>query len=167
LFFGRRKKICRTRSALFSRKNQEKLFNSVFEQFQVCNVGFYPPAYVESVVKTCLANTIDVKCDGRTNNRMEGYLKEACRKYFLPYHAYNEVYKNIYCALCDFEVSFLYIQNEIGRGHVLTNPTLIFFSALMDFKVEEKQPIAIKMKCTANQIFDEKLVCCIIFIPML
>jgi hypothetical protein len=162
LVLWEKKKLCISRFALLLGEDLETVFNTVFQPLPVCNVGFYPPASVENVVKTCLGNTIDVNCEDRTHNRVKGYLTKACRKYFLPYRAYNEVYKNIYCALCDKGAKYLYVQNEIYGGQINFNPVLPSFTALMDFKMGEKQPIANKMKCTANKIFDERLVSCVI-----
>ncbi|XP_048747084.2 uncharacterized protein LOC125659428 [Ostrea edulis] len=158
LVFWEKKKLCSSRSALLSRENPDMLYKSVFEQFPLCNVGFYPPASVQSVANACLGATLDVKCENIADNRIKNYLIEACQEYYLPYYTHNNIYKNIYCAMCMFDLKDLYIQYEFHGGTYGTIDTMLTpFSALMDFKTDEKEPIANTMKCTANQIFDEKL----------
>jgi hypothetical protein len=133
------------------------IYSTVFEQFPVCNIGFYPPASVQSVVNPCLAYTRDsCKTTGIINNRSDDFLTKACQRYHIPfYNTHNEVYKNIYCALCHIEAKDLKIQSDKDD----TFSTWITpFSALMDFKKIEKESIAKKTKCANYQIFDEKMV---------
>jgi hypothetical protein len=150
------KKICNSRYHLLLRDNAETLYDKVFKQFPDCNVGFYPPASIQSVVNPCLAPTIEAYCD---NIGSMNYFSEACRKYHLPYHTNNEVYKNIYCSLCEYDAKDLAIQYDKHGNTFSFNQNLIPFSALMDFKKdEEEQPITKKTKCASNQIFDENMV---------
>jgi hypothetical protein len=155
LVLWEKKKVCISRSALLARENLDGLFDSVFKQYPVCNIGFIPPASIENVLKACLVYTHDVNCEGRT----KAHLINACRQYNLPYYAYDAVYKNIYCAMCDIDVKHLYIQNENDLW--IFNPLLTSFSAVLDFKIDEKKSIS-KMTCAADQTFDELLVSCIV-----
>jgi hypothetical protein len=149
------KKICKSRSALLTRENPEKLFKSVFNQVPVCNVGFIPPVLVENASKACRAYTHDVKCEDRTNN----YLINACRQYYLPYYIDDAVYKNIYCAKCTIDAP-LFIQNHINVE--VYDTKLASFSAVLDFTTDENQSISNKI-CTANQIYDNQLVSYVFF----
>jgi hypothetical protein len=150
-----KKKICNTRYHLLSKQDPDTFYDMVFQQFSHCNLGFYPPASVQNMVNPCLTPTIEVNCEV---NRDMNYLSEACRKYHLPYNTNNEVYKNIYCSLCEFDAKDLRIQYDKYSNKLSLNQALVPFSALMDFKKAEEKPIAKKTKCATDQIFDEKLV---------
>jgi hypothetical protein len=158
LVLWEKKKVCTRRFAVLSRENPEKLFKSVFKQEPVCNVGFNPPASVQSVANRCIAYTQSGNCESTSENRTNNFLVKACHQYYLPYHAYDMVYKNIYCALCDYQAKDLYIQYDSNSGGIYVDSMLSSFSALMDSDIVEKEPIANTMKCKGNQIFDEKLV---------
>jgi hypothetical protein len=156
------KKLCVTRSDLLVREDEEKLFKSTFKNPLVCNVGFNPPASGQNMVKTCPAYTHDAECDIKATNIMKSYLAKACRQYYLPYYAENAMYRNIFCAMCEFNAENLYIQYDIDNSKTSIDVMLPSFSALLDFETVDKEPTFNEMKCTANQIFDEKLVSYII-----
>jgi hypothetical protein len=151
-----KKKICNTRYHLLSRQDPDTFYDLVFQWFPDCNLGFYPPASVQNVVNHCLAPTIATNCK-KTGDM--NYLIEACRKYQLSYHFNNEIYKNIYCALCEYDAKDLTIQYDKHGNTFYFDQALMSFSALMDFKKVEEEPMAKNTKCTINQIFDEKTVC--------
>jgi hypothetical protein len=109
------------------------------------------------MAKTCLAYTRDVECMDSEMNSTINYIK-ACRQYYLPYHAFNEVYRNVYCALCESNAGILYIQYNKKEGKTGIDTTLPSFSALLDFETIDKEPVVSEMKCAANQIFDKNLV---------
>jgi hypothetical protein len=84
LVLWEKKRICTKRSYLLLRENEEMPYISTFGYPEICNVGFYPPVSIQSVVKPCLAVTYNVECETRTTNKEKNYLVKACRQYFLP-----------------------------------------------------------------------------------
>jgi hypothetical protein len=152
-----KKKFCSSRYHLLSREDPDTLYDMLFQQLPHCNLGFYPPPSVQNLVNPCLTPTIEANCEV---NRGMNYHSNACQKFHLPYKTNNEIYKNIYCSLCEYDAKHLTIQHAKHDNTFSSNRALTHFSALMDFKKIKEEPIAKNTKCATNQIFDDKMVGC-------
>uniref|UniRef100_A0A8W8KDJ4 SMB domain-containing protein n=1 Tax=Magallana gigas TaxID=29159 RepID=A0A8W8KDJ4_MAGGI len=154
-----KKKFCNLRSALFAKEDVNSLYQSVFSLNPLCNIGFYPSTFYEDKVQPCVKYTHEDKCnESKTeNNVVNAYLIKACQEFYLPYIFYNIIYKNIYCALCEHDITNLPIQyfsgKELGKDF-LPNP----FSALIDFQQIPDEPIIKSLACAKNQMLDNRLV---------
>lgn len=155
-----KKKFCSLRSALFAKEDVNSLYQSVFSNNPLCNIGFYPPTFYEDEVQPCVAYTHEVKCNesNTENNVVDDYLIKACQEFHLPYMFNEIIYKNIYCALCEHDIINLPIQYFPGGFQLsedfLPNP----FSALIDFQQIPDEPIKKSLACAKNQMLDNRLV---------
>ncbi|XP_062580386.1 uncharacterized protein LOC134242328, partial [Saccostrea cucullata] len=159
------RKICLNRSALFSNDKFEILYQFVFSgDSPVCNIAFHPPISVREIINPCISYTaqVNLTCNNMLNltEETKALLIDSCQKYHLPYTTSNMVYRNIYCALCDREVSDLTIQNEYsGYGSMTYMPQT--FSALMDSKQNKNEIPTKNHNCGSNQVFDNKMSKCL------
>ncbi|XP_052717791.1 uncharacterized protein LOC128189986 [Crassostrea angulata] len=158
-----KKKFCNSRSALFAEEDFNSLYQSVFALNPLCNIGFYPPTFYEDKVQPCVEYTHEDKCNesNTENNVVDAYLIKACQEFYLPYIFYNIIYKNIYCALCEHDITNLPIQYISGGFQwgedFLPNP----FSALIDFQQIPDKPIKKRLACAKNQMLDNRLNMCL------
>lgn len=153
-----KKKICIIRSDLMSPEDISTLYQSVISESPICNVGFYPPTSTEHVVKPCVTYTYDVNCnDVELRILIDiSYLTKACQENYLPYYSNRKLYKNVFCALCEFNVFDLNIQ--YGDRGIFDDSIITPFSALMNFQQVVEAPSTKNSRCKENQIFDGKLV---------
>ncbi|XP_062610696.1 uncharacterized protein LOC134272488 [Saccostrea cucullata] len=154
-------KICMNRSALFSNDKFETLYKSVFSiNRSVCNIGFHPPKYIQRIINPCVKYTAQIvpTCNKlhRLTEETKAILRDSCQKYYLPYKTSNNIYKNIYCALCEKVVFDLTIQNDVGGAGFITS-MLSSFTALMDFKQTENEVNTKDTNCAKNQVFDKEM----------
>ncbi|XP_052717277.1 uncharacterized protein LOC128189639 isoform X1 [Crassostrea angulata] len=156
-----KKKICIMRSDLMSPEDISTLYQSVISESPICNVGFYPPTSTEHVVKPCVTYTYDVNCnDVELRILIDiSYLTKACQENYLPYYSNRKLYKNVFCALCEFNVFDLNIQ--YGDRGIFDDSIITPFSALMNFQQVVEAPSTKNSRCKENQIFDETLKKCL------